>query len=206
MVQQKFLFILLALLGFSLPSLAQKITVHVFMEDYKSSPSSDTIYYDFKRPLTWADFRGKVPPGVPWGAMTASGFSYKSSASIDEDHIDITVGVYTFFTKSKSWKKPSTHSAYHLQHEQHHFDITRLGTAKVANEIRKAHFTKSNYKTLINSIFDKVYEEQIALQNQYDRETKNSMDTAKQLEWNRKITAEMQKLKTDAGGNISLKM
>ena len=97
MIQQKFLFILLALLGFSSSSISQKITVHVFMEDYKSSPSGDTIYYDFNRPLTWADFQGKVPPGVPWGAMTASGFSYKSSASIDEDHIDITVGVYTFF-------------------------------------------------------------------------------------------------------------
>src|SRR6185312_5699610 len=206
MIQQKFLFIFLSLFALSSPSFAQKITVHVFMEDYTSPPSGDTIYYDFNRPLTWADFQGKVPANAPWGAMTASGFSYKSSASIDEDKIEITVGVYTFFTKNNSWKKPSAHSAYHLQHEQHHFDITRLGAAKVVDEIRKAHFTKTNYKTLLNSIFDKVYQEQIALQNQYDRETKNSMDTAKQLEWNRKITDEMQKIKTNPGLGISLKM
>jgi hypothetical protein len=203
MIQQKFLFSFLLL--FSFQAFAQKITVHVFMEDYKASPHSDTIYYHFNRPLAWTDFRGKVPAGAPWGAMTSSGFSYKSSMSVDENTIDISVGVYTFFIKDKSWKKPEANSAYHLAHEQHHFDITRLGAAKLVNEIRKAHFTISNYKTLLNSIFDKVYSEQIALQNQYDRETKNSMDTAAQLKWNQKISDEIRSLKEDNHKNVSFK-
>ncbi len=113
--------------------------------------------------------------------------------------------MYTFFTKHDSWKKPNAHIPYHLEHEQHHFDITRLGAAKLEDEIRKAHFTRNNYKSLLNSIFDKVYNEEIAWQKQYDLETQNSMDSAKQLQWNKKISEEIRKLKNDHGQELSLK-
>lgn len=170
---------------------AQKVTVHVFSENKKNNPRSDTIYYDFSRKLTWADFQGKVPPSDPWGAMTASGFSFNSSLEDDDGNITILIGVYTFFTKHDSWKKPYVNSAYHLEHEQHHFDITRLGAEELVKEFSKAHFTRNNYHTLLNSIFNKVYEKNIAWQHQYDKETKNSLDQANQLEWNKKITAQI---------------
>ena len=80
-------------------------------------------------------------------------------------------------------------------HEQHHFDITRLGSQKLIAELAKAHFTKENYNTLLTSIFDKVYKENQSIQLQYDRETNHSLDVDKQLEWNDKIAAEIQKLK-----------
>lgn len=181
---------------FSLPIFAQKVTVNVFMENYKNFPESDTIYYNFNTKLNWADFQGKVPPSVPWGAETASGFSFHSSMNSDENNINISVGIYTFFTKHDSWKKPNINSAYQLEHEQHHFDITRLSAAKLESEIRKAHFTHNNYKSLLNSIFNKVYNDEIQLQKKYDLETKNSLETAKQLEWNKKISEEIEKLKS----------
>ncbi len=205
MTKQKFVFFFLSLFAISFQTFAQKVTVHVFTEDYNAYPGSDTIYYHFNRPLQWPDFQGKVPTGAPWGAMTASGFSYKSSMSVDENNIDISVGVYTFFMKHNSWKKPVANSPYHLEHEQHHFDITRLGAAKLVYEIRNARFTKGNYKTLLNSLFDKVYNEQIAMQNQYDHETKNSLDTAMQKQWNQKISDEITKLQNNSGEDISLK-
>lgn len=176
---------------------AQKIDVNVFIENKINHPESDTLYYDFNRKLTWQDFQGKVPSSVPWGAMTASGFSFNSSMEENENNIQISVGVYTFFTKHDSWKKPEVNSAYHLEHEQHHFDITRLGAQKLVEEIKKAHFTKNNFQKLLNSIFNKVYDENIAWQHQYDKETKNSMDIAKQKEWNEKISAQIAGLKNN---------
>ena len=176
---------------------AQKIDVNVFIENKINHPKSDTVYYDFNRKLTWQDFQGKVPSSVPWGAMTASGFSFNSSMEENENNIQISVGVYTFFTKHDSWKKPEVNSAYHLEHEQHHFDITRLGAQKLVEEIKKAHFTKNNFQKLLNSIFNKVYDENIAWQHQYDKETKNSMDIAKQKEWNEKISAQIAGLKNN---------
>lgn len=205
MILRKFLILTLFSFLFSCTTFAQKITVHVFTENYKSLPGSDTIYYDFNKPLHWADFQGKVPATVPWGAMTASGFSFNSSMQREGNSIDISVGVYTFFTKHDSWKKPEANTPFQLEHEQHHFDITRLGTAKLENEIRKAHFTASNYRTLLNSIFNKVYAEEIAWQKQYDLETHNSLNTAKQLAWNKKISEEISRLKNGNLEEVSLK-
>lgn len=205
MIKQKTLIFILSLFAFSFQTFAQKVTVHVFTENYNAAPGSDSIYYHFNRPLNWSDFQGNVPAGAKWGAMTASGFSYKSSVSVDANNIDISVGVYTFFIKNISWKKPTANSPYHLEHEQHHFDITMLGAAKVVNEIKGAHFTPDNYKTLINTIFDKVYKEQIAMQNQYDFETKNSMDSVMQFKWNQKISDEIMNLKNKREESISLK-
>lgn len=177
------------------PSLfSQKITVNVFTENKINNPKSDTIYFDFNKQLTWSDFQGKVPAVAPWGAMTASGFSFNSSMNETENNLHISVGVYTFFTKHDSWKKSEINSAFHLEHEQHHFDITRLYAQKLADEIEQANFTKSNYRKLLYSIFDKVYAESLAYQREYDQETKNSLDVEKQKEWNKKISAEIKKL------------
>lgn len=204
MIRQKFLILTLFVFVFSFKTFAQKITVHVFTENYKSIPGRDTIYYNFNEPLNWQDFQGVVPTAVPWGAMTASGFSFNSSMHQEGNTINISVGVYTFFIKHDSWKKPEANSPYQLEHEQHHFDITRLGSAKLENEIRKAHFTETNYKTLLNSLFDKVYAEEMASQKQYDLETHNSLDTAKQLAWNKKISEEIARLKKGNGKEVSL--
>jgi len=182
---------------FSFKGFSQKVTVHVFMENKTAPETSDTIYYNFDRKLTWKDFQGKPQPGVPWGAMTSSGFSFNSSINMDGNNIDITVGIFTFFIKHDSWKKPDINSDYHLEHEQHHFDITRLHAQKLLEEIGKASFTSSNIKQLLNSIFDKVYDENIAMQHQYDAETKNSMDVQGQTRWNQKISNEIEKLKDE---------
>jgi hypothetical protein len=195
MAYSKIFFFTIISFLFSFQTFSQKITVNVFIEKKVNNPKSDTIYYDFNRKLNWSDFQGAVPPSVPWGAMTASGFSFNSSMEEYENNIQIYVGVYTFFTKHDSWKKPNVSSAYHLEHEQHHFDIARLGAEKLVNEIKKAHFTKNNYRKLLNSIFDKVYDENILWQHDYDKETKNSMDVEKQKEWNEKISQQIGQLK-----------
>ena len=183
---------------FSSQLFSQKITVNVFIENKVNDPKSDTIYFDFNRKLSWNDFQGNVPAAAPWGAMTASGFSFNSSMNEYENNLHISVGVYTFFTKDDSWKKPEINSAYHLEHEQHHFDITRLYAQKLVDEIKKADFTKSNYRKLLYLIFDKVYAESLVYQREYDQETKNSMNIEKQKEWNKKISTEMKKLEKNS--------
>jgi hypothetical protein len=168
--------------------------VKVYLENKVSNPESDTIYYDFNKKLTWHDYQGKPDMNSFAGAITSSGFAFNSHMNFDRDHINLTIGVYTFFSKKDSWKKPNINTDYHLLHEQHHFDITRIGAQKLVEELQKVNFTKANYNVLLSAAFNKVYDENIALQHQYDRETKNSMDVKKQLEWNEKIAAEIKKL------------
>ncbi|MEP6585032.1 MAG: hypothetical protein ABJA90_12235 [Ginsengibacter sp.] len=161
----------------------------------KANANSDTIYYDFNRPLTWNDFKGKPNPNHPGGAVTASGFAFNSQMNSDGRTMYLKIQIYTFFGKSDSWKKPQIGSDYHLLHEQHHFDITRLGAEALVDAISKADFTKENYNSLLTSLFDKANRENSNLQQQYDRETVHSIDTAKQQEWNNKIADEVTKLK-----------
>lgn len=165
------------------------------MENKKTNSTNDTIYYDFNHRLAWTDFKGTPDPNHFGGAVTASGFAFDSRMNFDGGNIYLDIEVYTFFSKSDSWKKPQINSDYHLLHEQHHFDITRLGAEKLVNELAKANFTKGNYNALLNSIFEKAYKENSDVQHQYDKETMHSIDTSKQEEWNNKIAASIKKLK-----------
>jgi hypothetical protein len=175
--------------------ISQKVIVQAFMENRKTSNGSDTIYYNFNRKLKWSDFKGKFEANYFAGAVTASGFAFDSQMDFDGTNIYLNIGVYTFFTKNDSWKKTQINSDYHLLHEQHHFDITMIGSQKFINELQKAHFTKENYTALLTSIFDKIYKENSDIQHLYDEETNHSINVEKQLEWNNKIDAEIQKLK-----------
>jgi hypothetical protein len=195
MIRYKISFLLLAGFAITHQCFSQNVIVHVFMENKKAKPDNDTIYYDFSRNLTWNDFKGTPDNNHFGGAVTASGFAFDSQINFDGKNIYLNIGVYTFFSKNDSWKKPQINSAWYLLHEQHHFDITRVGSQKLITELAKAHFTRENYSALLRSIFDKAYKENESMQLQYDRETNHSLDVDKQLEWNNKIAVEIQKLK-----------
>ena len=94
----------------------------------------------------------------------------------------------------KNWKKPTINSDYHLLHEQVHFDITRLGAENFIKQLVNSKFTKDNYNQLLDQVFDRSYNENIELQNQYDRETQHSINRQVQLKWNERIAAEMKRL------------
>jgi len=164
------------------------------MEDRVAPPSSDTIYHDVKKRLTWNDFKGVPDTKHFGGAVTASGYAFDADIKIEGKIIYLNVGVYVFFTKSLSWKKPTINSDYHLLHEQVHFDITRLGAENFIREIVNAKFTRDNYNKVLDSVFDKSYNENIALQDQYDTESQHSINKPVQLKWNDKIAAEIKKI------------
>ena len=189
--------VILTLFCFGLMPLlfGQKVIVHAFMEDKKSSSSNDTIYYDQDRKLSWQDFQGIPDPQHFGGAVTASGFAFDSDIRGTRDVIKINIGVYTFFSKKSSWKKANINSMYHLLHEQHHFDITRLGAEEFVKEIAKANFTWSNYRKVLSDVFDKVYNESVQLQRAYDSATNHSINQEAQYQWNDKIEEELLGLK-----------
>ncbi len=164
------------------------------MYDKINKENSDTIYYNVNRNLTWSDFKGVPDNNHFGGAVTASGFAYDAEMAMTEDGINLNIWVYTFFNKAFSWKKPNINSDYHLLHEQRHFDITRISAEKFCNELVKVNFTLNNYKKLLTSIFDKVFNEHTAIQTEYDKGTQHSINIKEQLRWNYKIAEEIRKL------------
>jgi uncharacterized FAD-dependent dehydrogenase len=132
----------------SFTSYSQQMLVNVVLLDKVAEASSDTIYYDAKRKLTWNDFVGKPVMNHFGGAVTASGFAFNADMNMRGSKVNLNIYVYTFFDKQASWKKPGINSSYHLEHEQHHFDITRLSALKLCEEYKNANFTLSNYQLL----------------------------------------------------------
>ncbi|MEO5781901.1 MAG: hypothetical protein ABIQ07_01440, partial [Ginsengibacter sp.] len=144
--------------------------------------------------LTWKDFKGVPDTKHFGGAVTASGYAFDADIKIEGEIIYLNVGVYVFFKKSLSWKKPSINADYHLLHEQTHFDITRLGAENFIKELVNSKFTKDNYNKLLDSVFDKSYSENFDLQEQYDKETQHSINKVAQLKWSDRISGEMKKI------------
>lgn len=164
------------------------------MDNGVSDPSNDTIYYDIDRPLTWDDFQGAPDYNSRGGAITASGFAFSANMNTAGRDTYLNVRVYTFFSKKNSWKKQNINSSYHLMHEQHHFDITRISAEKFYYELKNANFTVNNYNKLLPELFNKAFEENSDLQQRYDSETHHSINTSEQLKWNNKIDREIRSL------------
>lgn len=184
-----FTLLLACMHGFS-----QKVLVNVFMENRIAKEASDTIFHEFNKRLAWKDFKGVPDTKHFGGAVTASGYAFDADIKMEGKVIYLNIGVYVFFTKSQSWKKPSIKSDYHLLHEQVHFDITRMGAETFIRQLVNSKFTKDNYNELLDAVFDKSYNENLALQEQYDRETQHSINKQVQLQWNDRIATEMKKL------------
>lgn len=185
---------LIFILFFSFSGFAQRVILNASLENKISDPANDTIYYSLNRPLSWADFKGAPDYNNPGGAITASGFAFYANMNMVGKDIYLNVTVYTFFSKKNSWKKPNINSNYHLQHEQHHFDITRISAERFYNELLKANFSVNNYSKLLSSLFNKAFDENTALQQKYDSETHHSINTSQQLKWNNKIAEEIKSL------------
>lgn len=171
----------------SVCSIAQPVDLTVKWKAVKNRPNGDTIYYDVSRKLKWSDFQGKPVAEHTAGAITAGGFGYQSLATIRDDKISVTVEIFVYFDKNRSWKKENIHSDYHLAHEQRHFDITRLGAQHFFELLKRAAMTVKNYQQKIPELFDQAYGQSRALQNQYDRETNHSIDIEQQMLWNQRI-------------------
>lgn len=175
-------------------SFSQKVLVNVYMDNKVARLGSDTIYYDASRPLTWKDFRGIPDDHHFGGAVTSSGFAFDADIQVRGKVIYLNVGVFVFFSKKDSWKKPYINTEYHLLHEQHHFDITRLGAENFIKQLVASKFTKDNYQQLLETVFNKAFDENSALQNKYDSETQHSINKEQQLIWNDRIAEQIKKL------------
>lgn len=159
------------------------------MQQKITKPSSDTIFYDTAHQLTWKDFRGTPVQHDIAGAVTSSGYAFDADVKVEGKVIYMNIGVYAFFSKRNSWKKTNIITDYHLLHEQNHFNITQISAEKFIDAVAKAKFTRDNYQSLINKLFDETYDECNRLQEQYDRETRHSLNREVQLKWNDQIAA-----------------
>lgn len=147
-------------------------------------PASEVIYYKANKKLQWDHFLGAVPanPGIV-AALTVSGFGYGASLKTINGKGELNISVYCYFSKNRSWVKPGKNTAYILNHEQHHFDVSYIAAELFIDKLQSAKFTNSNYNQLLARIYKECCDSMNKMQNEYDGQTNNGQVKAEQSRW-----------------------
>jgi len=178
---------------FPLCSFSQ-LTTKVEWTQHTSMPASEIIYYNPANKLLWPDFKGTVPAesnNTRTAAITMSGFGYTASLTSSGGRGELDIKVYCFFNKNKSWVKPGKTTAYILNHEQHHFDITYIAACIFIDKIQSAVITVKDYNNLLPRIYDECIDAMNKMQDDYDGQTRNGQEVAIQEKWNKFINDKM---------------
>jgi hypothetical protein len=142
---------------------------------------ADYIRWNANKPLTWKDYEGRPDPTSDAAASTSTQLSIEFKMS----NSGFGYKIKSFFSKSKSWGLHK--SLYILSHEQGHFDIAEIYARKLHKQMSEYRFNKKTYQKDLQKIYEKVTEEKVEIQNEYDKETNHSINKEKQSEWLKKI-------------------
>jgi len=136
---------------------------------------TNKVFYKKGEKITWKDFKVKNLNDASAKTETAISYDYSSDGKVD---------VYCILYKDFSYVKTNSRSAYLLNHEQRHFDITYLYAMKFTNYLKKNPNLTENQ---ISIIYDRIIKQWEEEQDRYDSETEHSMNSCKQMEWDSSI-------------------
>jgi hypothetical protein len=139
-------------------------------------------------PLSWKDFKG-IPDSKHGGALTASGFYYNFKC--ENGVAEWEVGAVFF--PEKSYVNPQVRHPYMLAHEQLHFDITELFARKLRKQLSEGNIGCED-QAEVEYLCERMVEEWRAFQQQYDIETRHSMERDAQVFWNSMIRDALKEL------------
>ncbi len=145
-----------------------------------TSQQSNLVRWDESRKIAWDHFY--VKDGNDRFAAECHTF-FKASFYLEND--SVFCQVVTYLNKDSSWRKPSLekNDAYTINHEQMHFDITEIFARRIRKELLENTVNEQELKQIY---FDHARACRM-FQQDYDRETRHSIDRKKQTEWNVKI-------------------
>ncbi|MAW94014.1 MULTISPECIES: DUF922 domain-containing protein [unclassified Leeuwenhoekiella] len=132
--------------------------------------------------LTWSDFRGMPDRSSKYAATANTGISHTYAINSRGYLIKKASKVYANFYPNLSWYVPKLINETTLAHEQTHFDISELHARILRQTIAEYRFTR-NSKAEIQAIYQKIEKARKAMQVDFDRETKHSVDREKEQAW-----------------------
>jgi len=144
--------------------------------------------------LSWSDFKGPPDFNTDAAATTSSGISYRLSALLKNDQLDVDCEVSCYFFPQNSWYKPNKVTNVVLGHEQLHFDITELHARKFRKILDERKFSKA-VKKEIRKIYTGITKDLKKMQSDYDAASDFSRNLEKQKEWESFIQKELLRFK-----------
>lgn len=169
--------------------LAKGILVN-FSDDTRIT-TDDTVQYNPDRKLTWNDFRADPRRGSHYAAEVFTSFAYEGKSVVKDGIINLNLLVKGYVLKNSSWVRPDARNAYALNHEQRHFDITKIIVERFKRKIHPDSLTLEDYNSMVQYQFIESFREMNRMQEQYDAQTNHSINQAAQEQWNQRIDAEL---------------
>ena len=151
---------------------------------YKTS--SNRIEWKEDQALNWENFKGKVPIESSLVAETNSGIHLSYTCTGET----MDWNIYAYFDQELSWRKPHATKAI-LLHENLHFDISELYARKLRKRLHLLKHPCSMEKAELQKIFNEVVADHKQRQKKYDLETKHSLDSIRQMQWNSWVEQEL---------------
>ncbi len=147
------------------------------------APQQSSTYHQ----LSADEFEGK-PGGGAIIAYTSCYIDFNYRATNDKrNNFNLTFDVRLLFNRDKSWidKKrilSGNHLSEILNHEQGHYTIAYMEQQELIRTVSKSRFGP-NYQAQAKSIFDKIHNKYQQLTENYDTDTRNSLDKVQQHSW-----------------------
>lgn len=161
-----------------------QVTTNIIWTEKTTMNPTEVIYFNATKKLGWADFKGVPGPAGPVAAITSSGFGYRASMNSTNGKGNIEVFIYCYFSKTNSWVKPGSKTAYILTHEQHHFDASYLAAKLFFDKVKASRLSFANADALLAKLYKDCCNYMNQMQNEYDGETMNGQLKDKQVKWN----------------------
>ncbi|MCR8561424.1 hypothetical protein KXD93_27470 [Mucilaginibacter sp. BJC16-A38] len=167
--------------------------IKITFSDYNEKPEGDSIYYSVSRPLTWSDFQSIVP-NSKYEAEVFPTLGYDERTEVVKGVINLRLAIKVCLPKSAAWAKTGSRNDYTLNHEQRHFDISRIAAGHFKRMLNEITLSTANYDGPINVAYLDAYREMSNLQKLYDTETRHGTDIIMQRKWNARIDRELKEL------------
>jgi hypothetical protein len=165
--------------------------VKISFTDYKEKTEGDTIYYNPKRPLTWADFQSNNRlPGM-YQASVMPSIGYTQDVDLEEGVLLVRIAMKAYVPKSACWANATNRNDYYLNHEQRHFDIAKVIAEQFKKKVLSKKLTPDDYEGFINMQYLDSYRDMNVMQKAYDTETNHGINQHAQDAWNTRIDKEL---------------
>jgi len=164
-------------------ALAKSIRLDII--EPKQNSTDDKVYYDPERSLIWEDFKARPTPLSKNNATIFTSFSVQGISLMDAGSVVQTLEISVYMLPYQSWVKNP--SEYGLNHEQRHFDVARIVADRLIHKLKNQDFDLDFYQARINEAYLDAYREMNRLQEFYDKQTQNGINTLEQEKWNQRI-------------------
>ncbi|AWV98234.1 hypothetical protein [Arcticibacterium luteifluviistationis] len=161
--------------------------VEIIILPYEARNTRDTVHYN-SRKVTWDDFKAEPRRQSRYAAAIFPTIALGSKLTVRNGRLTAILSPQVFMIQSQSWAKSVARNKESLEHEQIHFDITKVVMDRLIVKLREINAnTMDDLSSYIQYEYLQAFREMNKLQDAYDSESNHNLNKVKQAEWAKKV-------------------